>query len=165
MLTTHQAQEKRRRANRGRADGYLLKNTLDRETFQDALERHGYLEDSRPIGDRLVGRSFALLAVLREARRYALQYGMNPNTGSRIIYGETGSGKTELARYIHGFSRRTGHYVKWTAEEQNEGMAKDALFGHWKGAHSEAKTSAPGEIEKAHRGTFFVDEISNMSPT
>jgi DNA-binding NtrC family response regulator len=106
---------------------------------------------------RLLGRSLAFLKVLRDARRYAL----NPRA-KRILYGESGSGKTWLAAYIHCYSLRSGPFIHWTADPASKDTLKDELFGHWKGAFTGADYHQAGKIEHAHLGTFFLDEVANL---
>ena len=106
---------------------------------------------------RLLGRSLPLLMVLREARKYALDSG-----GNRILYGETGTGKTELAGYIHSHTGRIGRYVHWFADPANKELMKAEMFGWWKRAFHGADSSQAGKIEESHAGTFFLDEVANL---
>lgn len=106
---------------------------------------------------RLFGRSLPFLKVLRAARAYALK-----PKGGCILYGESGSGKSELASYIHAYAQRTGPYVRWFADPASKDTAKGELFGWWKGAFTGADHHQPGRIERSHRGTFFLDEIANL---
>jgi len=110
----------------------------------------------------LAGSSLALLKVLQEARRFAC----DPLGSGRILYGETGTGKTELARFIHDEMReiagRLGGFNTWSAVGTDETIAKSSLFGHWKGAFNGADSHEPGEIEKAEGGTFFLDEVASL---
>src|SRR5574337_333343 len=164
MLTTEE-EAKRREANWAHADGFLPKPSEESpgsdETFLRSLYRFGLFPDLRERG-RLAGSSLVWLKVLQEARRFAC----SPLGSGRILYGETGTGKTEMARFIHDtmaeVADRTGDFKTWSAVGVEEGIMKNALFGHWKGGHSEAKTHEPGEIEKAHGGTFFLDEVGSL---
>lgn len=159
VMLTSEDEIKKKRANKAAADDYLPKNTLSRQTLEQCVIRNGLIPDIRTGQYRLVGHSLLLLKTLREARSYALD-----QRGSRIIFGETGSGKTELARYIHDYSSRTGQFRPWTVEKTGDiTITKDKLFGHWKGAHSESKSSQAGEIEYAHEGTFLLDEVAYLS--
>lgn len=164
MLTSEDA-AKKTQANWGQADGFLPKpSASDRDIGQAFLTRlyaFGLFPDLRQ-GTRLAGSSLLILKVLQEARCFAC----DPLGSGRILYGETGTGKTELARFIHDEMRviagRRGAFRTWSAAGTNEDMAKDSLFGHWKGAHSQAYTHEPGEIEKAEGGTFFLDEVASL---
>lgn len=83
-----------------------------------------------------------------------------------LILGETGTGKTLLARAIHGSSRRaTGPFVSFNAAALSETLLDSQLFGHERGAFTGAQTRVLGKFEQAHRGTLFLDEIADMSLT
>lgn len=165
VMLTSEERAKRGQANWELADGFLAKpGATDSGADQAFLKRlysFGFFPDVR-AGSHLAGKSLALLRVLQEARRFAC----DPLGSGRIIYGETGTGKTELARFIHDEMRlvagRSGSFRTWSAAGTDETIAQDALFGHWKNAHSRALRSEPGEIEKAEGGTFFLDEVASL---
>jgi DNA-binding NtrC family response regulator len=165
MLTTQDA-AKKTKANLGQADGFLPKpghDDADAElVFLTRLYSFGLFPDLRE-GSRLAGSSLRWLKVLQDARRFAC----DPLGSGRLLYGETGTGKTELARFIHGEMRllvgRTGGFHSWSAAGANEDITKAALFGHWKGAFYGANDSEPGQIERAHEGTFFLDEVASLT--
>ena len=165
VMLTSEGEAKRGKAGKRQADGFLPKKDereqrplLNREALDRQILENGLIPDDRGGPERLIGKSLSFLKMLREARRYA----RNP-VGSRILYGETGSGKSELASYIHHHTPRRGRpFVTWFADPANAALMKDELFGHWKGAHSEAVGHEPGKIECAHGGTFFLDEVSNL---
>lgn len=164
MLTSEDI-AKKTQANWGQADGFLPKPSADdtgsERAFLTRLYSFGLFPDLRP-GTRLAGGSLAFLKVLQEARRFAC----DPLGSGRILYGETGTGKTELARFIHdemsSLVGRTGGFYSWSAAGSNEDITKAALFGHWRGAFTDADSPEPGQIEKAHDGTFFLDEVSSL---
>jgi DNA-binding NtrC family response regulator len=82
-----------------------------------------------------------------------------------FIVGETGTGKQLVAEAIHNHSsRRNGPFVAINCGALNEHLLLDALFGHVKGAHSEAKTDRKGAFIEAGGGTLFLDEIQSASP-
>ncbi len=82
-----------------------------------------------------------------------------------LITGETGVGKTRLARQIHDLSkRRQGPFIKRSAAELLVSLAGSELFGHVKGAFTDAVSDKLGAIELAEGGTLFIDEIGELDP-
>jgi len=82
-----------------------------------------------------------------------------------FIVGETGTGKQLVAEAIHKHSsRQNGPFVAINCGALNEHLLLDALFGHVRGAHSEAKTDRKGAFIEATGGTLFLDEIQSASP-
>lgn len=81
-----------------------------------------------------------------------------------LILGESGTGKTLLARAIHNSSRRRGgSFVSFNAAALSDTLLDSQLFGHEKGAFTGATKCVKGKFELAHRGTLFIDEIADMS--
>ncbi len=86
-----------------------------------------------------------------------------PSSASVLITGEHGSGKEVLARAIHAASDRSNKaFVAVNAGGLPEGVLDSELFGHVKGAFTDARADRPGCFELAHQGTLFLDEIANM---
>ncbi|MCM0755411.1 sigma 54-interacting transcriptional regulator [Desulfovibrio aminophilus] len=82
-----------------------------------------------------------------------------------LIIGETGTGKELTANAIHHQSmRRTGPFVSINCGSLDENLLMDSLFGHVKGAFTEAKTDRKGAFLAADGGTLFLDEIGTASP-
>ncbi len=82
-----------------------------------------------------------------------------------LIIGETGTGKQLAAEAIHRHSRRAeNHFISVNCGELSESLLLDSLFGHIKGAFTEAKTDRKGAFWEAHGGTLFLDEIQTASP-
>ncbi|WP_243313564.1 sigma 54-interacting transcriptional regulator [Fundidesulfovibrio agrisoli] len=82
-----------------------------------------------------------------------------------LIVGETGTGKEVTAQAIHRMSRRAaGPYITMNCGALDENLLMDALFGHVKGAFSEAKTDRKGAFLAANGGSILLDEIGNASP-
>ncbi len=80
-----------------------------------------------------------------------------------LIYGENGTGKELIAKSIHYFSNRRQHrFVGVNTGAIPENLLEVELFGHVKGAFTGAHKDRVGKFEHAHRGTIFLDEISNM---
>jgi len=82
-----------------------------------------------------------------------------------LILGETGTGKTLIARAIHNSSARASHaFVSFNAAALSETLVDSQLFGHERGAFTGADKRVRGKFELAHQGTLFIDEIADMSP-
>lgn len=87
-----------------------------------------------------------------------------PTEATLLLVGESGTGKTELARYIHqGSSRATKPFVVVNCTSLAESLLESEIFGHVKGAFTGAIQDKPGKFELAHHGTLFLDEIGDLS--
>jgi transcriptional regulator with PAS, ATPase and Fis domain len=82
-----------------------------------------------------------------------------------LILGESGTGKTILARAIHNSSSRArGPFVSFNGAALSDTLVDSQLFGHERGAFTGAQKAVKGKFELAHGGTLFIDEIADMSP-
>ena len=81
-----------------------------------------------------------------------------------LLTGETGVGKELIARAIHEAGGRKGKLVSTNVAGLDDTMFSDTLFGHKKGAFTDARESRGGLIEQASGGTLFLDEIGDLSP-
>lgn len=105
----------------------------------------------------LVGRSVAARALFHVLSRIA------PLDEPVLIQGETGTGKDEAARAIHGASKRSeGPFVVVDCGALSETLLESSLFGHTRGAFTDAATDQAGSIEAADGGTVFLDEIGEL---
>jgi two-component system response regulator HydG len=100
-----------------------------------------------------------MLELLTAARRAAA-------TGATILLlGESGTGKEVLARTIHGWSSQAGGpFVAVNCAALPDSLVEAELFGHERGAFTDAKAAHPGVIERAQGGILLLDEISEMPP-
>ncbi len=107
----------------------------------------------------IIGASAALQRVLTLVERVA------PTTAPILITGETGTGKELIARAIHDLSpRRNGPLINVNCPAIPAGLAESELFGHERGAFTDAVQSRPGKFELAHGGTIFLDEVGDLTP-
>jgi two-component system response regulator HydG len=82
-----------------------------------------------------------------------------------LILGESGTGKTILARAIHNSSTRRGRpFVAFNAAALSETLLDSQLFGHERGAFTGAQHRVKGKFELADGGTLFIDEVGDLSP-
>jgi len=82
-----------------------------------------------------------------------------------LITGESGTGKELIARATHAqSSRKSGSFIAVNCGALPEGLIESLLFGHKKGAFTGAVASQAGYVEKAHRGTLFLDEVGELNP-
>ncbi len=79
-----------------------------------------------------------------------------------ILYGETGTGKTLIAKIIHDMSGRKGPFIEINCAAIPENLLESELFGYEKGAFTGAISQKKGKFEAANDGTIFLDEISEM---
>jgi Nif-specific regulatory protein len=109
--------------------------------------------------ENLVGQSKSIQQVLAIAATAA------KSNAPILISGETGTGKELVANVIHYNSPRSkGPFVKVNCGALPETLLESELFGHVKGAFTGAIQNRKGRFERAHQGTLFLDEVSEMSP-
>jgi len=82
-----------------------------------------------------------------------------------ILYGETGTGKSAIAKAIHIMSGKKAAFVEINCASIPETLIESELFGYEKGAFSGAIKQKPGKIELAQNGTLFLDEIGELTPS
>jgi len=82
-----------------------------------------------------------------------------------LIVGETGVGKELIARAVHKLSNRPGAFTPVNVAGLDDNVFTDTLFGHRKGAFTDAREARSGLVEQAAGGTLFLDEIGDLNPT
>lgn len=110
-----------------------------------------------PLRINLLGRSTAFIEVIRAAELVALA------DVNILITGETGTGKELFARAIHETSpRRNKIFVTLNCPSLGETLADSLLFGHCRGAFTDAKRDHIGFVQQASDGTLFLDEVADL---
>jgi transcriptional regulator with GAF, ATPase, and Fis domain len=111
------------------------------------------------VADGVVGSSPKLQLLMHLVRKVAA------SPSSVLLRGESGTGKEVLARSIHEHGSRAGKpFVKVHCAALSQGLLESELFGHVKGAFTNAIRDKVGRFEAAHGGTLFLDEIGDISP-
>ena len=106
------------------------------------------------------------MGFVTRSRRILEQVSRWGHTNARIlIHGETGTGKELMARIIHNMSeRKSKPYIVVDCAGLAESLAESELFGHVKGAYTNAISDRAGLFEEADGGTVFLDEVGELSP-
>ncbi len=168
MMTAHGTVTSAVEALKLGAEDFLEKPfTPDRldTTLRHVLERTRLRREVRAmrerssLGSTIVGSSPAMKEVLDLVRRVA-----SADTSTVLLLGETGTGKGMVAHTLHDLSPRAkGPFVNVTCSALAESLMESELFGHEKGAFTDARTLKRGLVEVAAGGTLFLDEIGELS--
>lgn len=135
-------------------------------TVNRALEHSFLLQENDRLRKGFAASLEELFGVSVQAKMLSARIAQLAGTDlTVVIEGETGTGKSYVARAIHDYSIRTGRpFVKVDMGTIAESVAESELFGHEKGAFTGAERRRTGYVESANGGTVFIDEIENMSP-
>ncbi len=132
-----------------------IRETLKRKNTKTSITPF-FAADSI-IGKELLGDSEAMQEIFYKIEKIA------PTEANILILGENGTGKDLIAKAIHQQSLRSGNpYVKVDVGALTESLFESELFGHKKGAFTDAKEDRSGRFEAAGNGTLFLDEIGNI---
>lgn len=113
---------------------------------------------NKKLSSRIIGSSPGLQRAINLANKSAL------SDSNILIEGETGTGKELFAEYIHKYSSRNDKpFVIINCASLPDQLIESELFGHEKGAFTDAKSTKQGLVEIAHGGTLFLDEIGELS--
>ncbi len=144
-------------------DPEALKATLSRVTDAHVLRREiarARESAEEPGFDDMIGGSRAMRSVYDMVER------VSRSDVTVLITGESGTGKELVARAIHRRSHRAdGRFVAINCAAMPETLLESELFGHVKGAFTDARSTRPGLFVKASGGTLFLDEIGEMPPS
>jgi DNA-binding NtrC family response regulator len=136
-----------------------LRLNLSKEEVKDLKERESELKKELNRDQRhIIGSSPRIISVLNLARKVA------KTDANVLITGENGTGKELIAQQIHRLSNRAAELlVSVDMGAITETLFESELFGHVKGAFTDARENRQGKFEIAHRGSLFLDEIGNLS--
>jgi Nif-specific regulatory protein len=133
-----------------------LRNTRERELL---IRTHRQLTEKLASGSKIIGVSPAIDALRASIDRLA------EATLPVLILGESGTGKEVVAQALHFRGPRADHpFVAVNCAALTESLLESELFGHEKGAFTDAREQHKGKFELADGGTVFLDEIGDMTP-
>ena len=143
-------------------DEKLLAAVHTQLELRRALRRSRRLQEENTRLQRRDLPTFIAAAPSMKAVRETVER-VAPSDAAVLITGEHGTGKEVIASLLHRLSKRgTRPLVTMNAGGLSEGVAESELFGHVKGAFTDARTDRIGCFELADEGTLFLDEIANM---
>ncbi|MED5374110.1 MAG: sigma-54 dependent transcriptional regulator [Myxococcota bacterium] len=137
-------------------------------TLRKALEKRGLILENKRLREALeggpsrnvVGSSPAMRTLMEELQQVA------PSDASILLVGESGTGKSLLARALHERSHRAqGRLVTVNCAAIPEALLESELFGHEQGAFTGAVARKEGRFDLARGGTLFLDEVTEMPPS
>lgn len=133
-----------------------IKESLKRKENKNQAKT--YAGTDSIIGSELLGESDVMEEIFHKIEKVA------PTDANILILGENGTGKELIAKAIHQFSLRAEKvFVKVDVGSLTESLFESELFGHKKGAFTDAREDRVGRFEAANEGTLFLDEIGNIS--
>jgi two-component system, NtrC family, response regulator GlrR len=134
-----------------------IKNGLEKSSLSREIRRLKALVGERYGFENIIGKSKKMIEVMDRAAKAA------ETDSSVCIYGESGTGKELIAKSLHLLSsRKDAPFVAVNCSAIPEGLLEGELFGYEKGAFTGAIRSKKGFFSQAHRGTIFLDEVSEM---
>jgi len=138
--------------------GIMLRKS--RKKVKELKSKQDHLSSCIDAGHEMqYGNSPEMLEVQETIRK------VGPSDSNVLVLGENGTGKELIAREIHRASHRSKEvFIHVDLGSISESLFESELFGHLKGAFTDAKTDKAGRIEIASGGTLFLDEIGNLQP-
>jgi DNA-binding NtrC family response regulator len=147
-------------AQKTRVEALLAEKSERIDELSDQLSAKQEVLEHRYDYSQIIGRSPAMSALLRLLDRII------PTSTSVLIQGESGTGKELVARAIHfNGPRRQGPFVSLNCGAMPEALLESELFGHVRGAFTDAREDRRGLLLSAQGGTIFLDEVGEMPPS
>ncbi|MEX2670536.1 MAG: sigma-54 dependent transcriptional regulator [Phycisphaeraceae bacterium] len=149
---------------------YLTKPLVDQElliTLDKAIKQQALLRENASLRSRLHGRGLESMVGndRRMQRVYEMLEAVAPTRSSVLVLGDSGTGKTMIAKAVHDRSpRRDKPFVVFACGSIPETLLESELFGHVRGAFTGADADKPGKLRAADGGTLFIDEINSATP-
>lgn len=135
-----------------------LKLRKSHQKVAELTKRESFLKGELQKQHELIGRSVAMQRVMKTVEKVAA------TDANVLITGENGTGKQLIAQQIHTLSKRNkGLLMNVDMGAIPENLFESELFGHGKGAFTDAKEDKAGKFQLADKGTLFLDEIGNLS--
>lgn len=137
---------------------HVIRKTLELQYLNKELEILRKKTDESYKGSGIIGNSPLMQEVFEQVKIVA------PTNMTVLIQGESGTGKEVIANMIHRASERAAkNFVAVDCGAIPESLIESELFGHEKGAFTDAKIQREGKFEQANGGSIFLDEITNLS--
>jgi two-component system response regulator HydG len=134
-----------------------IERGLKHRALREEVKRLRKAVDETQRFDEILGTSAAMLKMCELVTRVA------DTETTVLVTGESGTGKELVAKALHSKSgRKEGPFVAINCAAMPESLLESELFGHTKGAFTDARTARPGLFIKASKGTLFLDEIGEM---
>lgn len=139
--------------------GLATKRAAERRALREEVGRLRQVVAEARRFEQLIGASAAMQSV------YSVISQVGPTDATVLITGQSGTGKEMVARALHQASRRrSGPFIAVDCAAIPEALIEAELFGHAKGAFTDAKTARTGLLAQADGGTLFLDELAELPP-
>jgi DNA-binding NtrC family response regulator len=171
IMTAHGTVDTALQAMKEGVYDYILKPINARDliaTIEKALELVRLRSENRTLKERIEEVAVdhrIVFASKKMEEAMELVKTVAKSDATVLVRGESGTGKELIANAIHSYSnRRNAPFVKVNCAAIPETLLEDELFGHERGAFTDAQRQRKGKFELAHGGTIFLDEIGDMPP-